>query len=108
MSADAAAVEMPRATANLVLAAVSRFFIFTTVTRRNAESLFRVLNTCCRPIVTAMTDCTRACILARFSFSEANSDTAPVAAVNMPDRPLMPDMKPCRLASSLESILVWV
>ena len=98
--ACAAPVEMPKATASRVLAAVSRFFIFTTVTRRKAESLFRVLNTCWSPIVMAITLWTRVCIFARFSFSEAKSDSAPVAVVNRPARPLTPDMNPWRFASS--------
>ena len=106
--ACAAPVEIPKATASRALAAVSRFFIFTTVTRRKAESLFRVLNTCWSPIVMAITLWTRVCILARFSFSEAKSDSAPVAVVNSPARPLTPDMKPWRFASSFERIFVWV
>ena len=59
MSAEAAAVEMPSDAASRVLAAVSRFFILTTVTSRKAESLFRAFITCCNPIVMASTLCTR-------------------------------------------------
>ena len=77
-----------------------------TVTSRKALSLFSALNSCCSPIVMAMTLCTRACTFIRFSFSEAKRDITPVAVVNAPDRPFTPEMKPCRLASSLARILV--
>ena len=40
----------------------------------------------------AITLCTRVCIFAKFSFSEAKSDSAPVAVVNRPARPLTPDI----------------
>ena len=42
--------------------------------------MFRVLNTCWRPIVMAITLWTRVCIFVRFSFSEAKRDSAPVVA----------------------------
>ena len=108
IKAVAAALEMPNDTANFVLAAVSSFFILTTVTSRKAESLFRVFMTCCSPIVTAMTLCTRVCIFIRSSFSEAKIPMTPVAVVNRPDKPFTPLITPCKAASSLARIFVWV
>ncbi|WP_288897724.1 hypothetical protein [uncultured Bacteroides sp.] len=81
---------------------------FRTVTSRKAESLLSVLNTCCSPMVIAMTLCTRVCIFIRSSFSEAKVPIMPVATVSSPERPLTPLITPCSPASSCARILVCV
>ena len=84
INAFAATLEIPKAVANFVSATVSNSFALRTNTSWVYESLFKVLATCCKPMVIAIRDWTLTIIFCKFSFSPANSPTAPCAAEKAP------------------------
>ena len=56
INAFAATLEIPKAVANFVSATVSNSFALRTNTSWVYESLFKVLATCCKPMVIAIRD----------------------------------------------------
>ena len=81
------------------------FFRLLSVTSEKALSLLSVCCTCCKPIVIAITDCTRSIICCSFSFSPPNNPTAPCAIAAAPEMPFKPDIMPCNPLWSLARIV---
>ena len=96
-----AAFSMFSAAAALATAFAHHSFTPRNVTRVNAESLFKASDTCCKPMVIAMTDCTLVITFCKSSFSPANNAIAPVAADRPPATPERPEMMPWNCAWSL-------
>ena len=94
MSAFDSAMDMPSCTLSTFTAAAHASFAFVTMFIRNALVWCSVVATCCIPMVIAMRDCTRACILASSSFLALNTPITPAAALMAPVMPLMPLARP--------------
>ena len=93
-SAFEAVAERRKATVRRFCAAVHNSVTFLQVTILNELVACRVLDICCTPIITAITDCIFVCTAISLSLSLTNIDTMPEPAEYAPINPCTPLMTP--------------